>query len=229
MSQPLQTLTCPSGHTFPYEQLTVRDGLSVCPICDRAEWAKPRPMWSPRLLANPVVLVAFAVLVFGIEAMSGIGIGLDYRNLHIAGAGWLVAGSAVIIAGVIVVIVGLMRLAARLRSRRWVRTMLTVPLAIVALGTAVVAVGDLAELGLNIGFVNASDPGAGWQITAQVFDILFFAGLAAAIGWAAALTRRPDRTEPQALALADNANLDAAVPDESLRPSAPDGLRSGMV
>jgi hypothetical protein len=185
--------------------------------------------WSHRLMANPVLLAAFAAVMFLIEAVSGIGIGANYQNLHVAGAGWLIAGSAVIVAGVVVAIVGLVRLAALLRSARWVRGMLTVPLALVALGTAVIAIGDLVEIGLNISFVNASDPGAGWQMTAQVFDILFFVGLAAAVGWAAALTRRPDPIQHQAPPPAVNDTFDASVPAEVLPTSAPGGLWSGMV
>jgi hypothetical protein len=44
--------------------------------------------------------------------------------------------------------------------------------------------------------VNASQPGAGWQLFGQVFDTLFFAGLAGVLGWTAVLSRRPDPVTP---------------------------------
>jgi hypothetical protein len=216
MSQPSQTLTCPAGHTFPREQLTYREGLSVCPICDRVEWAVPRPTWSRRLLAPPLALLVGAAVMFLVEAISGIGIGADYQHIHVSGAGWLVAGSAVAVAGVAVAIVGIIRLATTLRSQRWVRSALAVPLAVIAVGAAILAVGDVVDLGLNIAFVNASDPGAGWQVAAQVFDTLFFAGLAAALFWAAALTRRPDPIEPMS-----TPNLDATAEPSVSSPLAP--------
>jgi hypothetical protein len=36
-------VTCPVGHTFPKEQLTIRDGQHICPICDQIQWATPCP------------------------------------------------------------------------------------------------------------------------------------------------------------------------------------------
>jgi len=58
------------------------------------------------------------------------------------------------------------------------------------------AVGDLVELGLNVAFVNASQPAAGWELFGQVFDTLFFAGLAGVLAWTAELSRRPDPVAP---------------------------------
>ncbi len=192
MSQSPQMITCPVGHTFPRDQLTYRDGLSVCPICDQIEWAPPRAAWSRRLLANPLVLLAAAVVMFLIEAISGVGIGADYQHVHVSGASWLIAGSAVAIVGAVVIVSGIMRLATVLRSQHWDRNALFGPLVAVTAGIAMFAIADVVELGLNIAFVNAGNPGSGWQLTAQVFDCLFYAGVAGAIGWAAALTRRPD-------------------------------------
>ena len=53
------TMTCPGGHTFPAEQLTTRDGLAVCPVCDRIPWAAPQGprTWSRALLTNPRLLL----------------------------------------------------------------------------------------------------------------------------------------------------------------------------
>lgn len=192
MTQTLQTVTCPQGHTFPAEQLSIRDGLSVCPICDRVEWAAPRTTWSRRLLSEPLILLVVAAVMFLVEGISGIGIGAAYQNARVDGAGWLVAGSALSIVGIALVIAGIVRLAMRVRSTSWTRSMLAVPFLLIAIGAAMLAVGDGLDLGLNIAFVNASQPGAGWQLAGQVFDTLFFAGLASAAAWFAALVKRPD-------------------------------------
>src|SRR5579872_2353008 len=127
MTQTIQTLTCPQGHTFPYEQLTVRDGLSVCPICDRMAWAPPRATWSRRLLSDPLFLLAAAGVMFLVEGISGIGIGAAYSNAHIGGAGWLIAGSTFSVVGIALVIAGLVRSALAVRSGRWTRALLVMP------------------------------------------------------------------------------------------------------
>jgi hypothetical protein len=219
MTQTIQTLTCPQGHTFPYEQLTLRDGLSVCPICDRMEWASPRATWSRRLLADPLVLLAAAALMFLVEAICGIGIGTTYSNVHVGGAGWLVAGSAVILVGIAVVIVGVVRAVMAVRSARWARSSLAAPFLLIALGAALIAIGDGLELGLAVAFLNASNPGAGWQLASQIFDTLFYAGIAGAAAWLATLVQRrdpvvgagPAPAEPQATPVADP-STDAVAP-----------------
>lgn len=221
MTQTIQTLTCPQGHTFPYEQLTLRDGLSVCPICDRMDWAAPRATWSRRLLADPLILLAAAALMFLVEAICGIGIGTAYSNAHVGGAGWLVAGSALSLVGIAVVIAGIVRAAMVVRSARWTRSALAVPFLLIAVGAALVAVGDGLELGLAVAFLNASNPGAGWQLAGQIFDTLFFAGIAGAAAWVATLVQRrdpvvgagpgPAPAEPQAAPVADP-STDAVAP-----------------
>jgi hypothetical protein len=192
MTQTFQTLTCPQGHTFPYEQLTVRDGLSVCPICDRMEWAPPKATWSRRLLSEPLILLAAAAVMFLIEAISGIGVGAAYSNMQIGGSGWLVAGSALSVIGIVLVVAGIVRLAMVVRSTNWTRPMLAAPFVLIAIGAALLTVGDGLDLGLNVAFLNASQPAAGWQLTGQVFDTLFFAGVAGAATWFASLVQRRD-------------------------------------
>lgn len=195
MSQtPPSSLTCPAGHTFPYEQLTTRNGLAVCPICDGMHWETPRleRTWSRRVLTSPLVLLIGAIVMFLVEIVSGIGIGAVYQSDKVAGAGWLVAGSAVSLAGIIVVGLGVARAISALRSSTWTRSLLSTPLLVVAIGLAVLAIGDVVELGLNIAFMNESASGAGWQLVAEIFDTLFFAGLAGVVAWVALLTRRPE-------------------------------------
>jgi|HubBroStandDraft_1064217.scaffolds.fasta_scaffold31997_4 hypothetical protein len=187
------TMTCPSGHTFPAEQLTTRDGLAVCPVCDRMPWAPqgPRP-WSRALLANPLLLVAFGIVMFLVETISGVVLGTIYANQHIGGSDWLTAGSAVSLVGVALLAVGVWRIIVALRSPAWSRASLSAPLLVLAAGLAVLAIGDVVELGLNIAFVNQSGVGATWQLVGQIFDALFFGAIAGAIAWMGMLARRPD-------------------------------------
>lgn len=195
MSQTTQALlTCPAGHTFPDGQLTTRGGLYVCPVCDQAPPARTEsaPPWSRTLLANPLLLLLGAIVMFLVEMISGIGIGTTYQDEHVGGAVWLTVGSAVSLLGIVLLGVGIVRIVSALRSRSWSRSMLSVPLLVVASGMAVLALGDALELGLNIAFMNASDPGAGWQLAAQIVDTLFFAGIGGALAWVGLLARRPD-------------------------------------
>ena len=187
------TVTCPGGHTFPSEQLTTRDGLAVCPVCDRMPWATPSARtWSRALLANPLLLVIAAIVMFLAETISAIGIGATYQDQHVGGAAWLTAGSAVSIVGVGLLVVGVIRIIVRLRSDSWSRGMLSTPLLLLAAGLAVLTIGDLLELGLNIAFVHMSGIGATWQLVGQVFDVLFFGAIAGALAWVGILARRPD-------------------------------------
>jgi hypothetical protein len=187
------TMTCPGGHTFPTEQLTTRDGLAVCPVCDRLPWAPqgPRP-WSRTLLANPLLLVAAGIVMFLVETISGVAIGTIYANQHIGGANWLTAGAAVSLVGVALLAGGVWRIIVALRSHTWSRASLSAPLLVLAAGLAVLAIGDVIELGLNIAFVNSSGIGATWQLVGQIFDVLFFGAIAGAFAWVGMLARRPD-------------------------------------
>jgi hypothetical protein len=192
------TVTCPGGHTFPSEQLTTRDGLAVCPVCDRIPWAPPSAArtWSRVLLANPLLLVIVGIVMFLAETISGIGIGVTYQDQHIGGAAWLTAGSAVSIVGIGLLVVGVIRIIVRLRSVSWSRSTLATPLLLLAAGLAVLTIGDLLELGLNIAFVHMSGIGATWQLVGQVFDVLFFGTIAGALAWVGIIARRPDPIAP---------------------------------
>lgn len=195
MSQPTPaSMTCPLGHTFPQEQLTVRNGQNVCPVCDQADWAAPKAArpWSRSLLTNPLLVVLLAIVMLLVETISGIGIGTTYQNQHVGGAGWLTAGSAVSVFGIGLLIAGVVRMIVALRSRSWTRALLSAPLILIAAGAAVLAIGDLLELGLNIAFLNASSPGATWQLVGAIFDSLFFGGLAVGLAWVGLVARRSD-------------------------------------
>lgn len=187
-------VTCPGGHTFPSEQLTTRDGLAVCPVCDRIPWAAPQGprSWSRALLANPLLLVTAGIVLFFVETISGVALGTIYQNQHVGGAGWLTAGAAVSLVGVALLAGGVVRIVLALRSHTWTRSTLSAPLLVLAAGVAVLALGDFLELGLNIAFLNSSGVGATWQLVGQIFDALFFGAIAGALAWVAILARRSD-------------------------------------
>jgi hypothetical protein len=188
------SLTCPGGHTFPSELLTTRDGLAVCPVCDHLPWVAPPAVrsWSRALLANPLLIVLGAIVMFLVETVSSVAIGTIYQNHHIGGAAWLTAGAAVSLVGVALLVTGVVRIVVALRSSAWTRASLATPMLVLAAGLAILSVGDLVALGLNIAFVNASGTGAAWQLIGQIFDALFFGGLAWAVAWTGRLAGRPD-------------------------------------
>ena len=133
-----------------------------------------------------------------VETISGIAIGTTYGNQHIGGAAWLTAGSAVSVVGIGLLITGVVLVIRAVRSRSWTRSLLAAPLLFMAGGAAVLAIGDLVELGLNVSFLNTSSPGADWQLVAGIFDALFFGGLAVALGWVGLLAKRSDPTTTDA-------------------------------
>jgi len=74
LTEPIATTeTCPRGHVLSVEQVVIRDGMKVCPLCEQeaTAWASPaaRPrVWSRRLLRWPLVVLAAAV--FGLAISS---------------------------------------------------------------------------------------------------------------------------------------------------------------
>jgi len=66
-TQPLPTTeTCPRGHVVAIEQVAIRDGRKVCPVCEQEAqgWANQvrRRFWSRQLLRLPLIVVAGGVL-----------------------------------------------------------------------------------------------------------------------------------------------------------------------
>jgi hypothetical protein len=141
-----------------------------------------------------LIVVIAAVVSLLVETISGITIGTTYDSQHIGGAAWLTAGSAVSVVGIGLLITGVVLVTLAVRSRSWTRSLLAAPLLFMAGGAAVLAIGDLVELGLNVSFLNTSSPAAVWQLVAGIFDALFFGGLAVALGWVGFLARRSDPT-----------------------------------
>lgn len=76
-TQPLPTTeTCPRGHVLNIEQVVVRDGRKVCPICEQEAqgWAPQarRRFWSRQLLRLPLMVVAGGALGLAIGSAFGI-------------------------------------------------------------------------------------------------------------------------------------------------------------
>ena len=74
-TQPLPTTeSCPRGHVLTAEQVVIRDGMKVCPVCEQeaTAWASPVPprprYWSRRLLRIPLAIVAAGL--FGLAISS---------------------------------------------------------------------------------------------------------------------------------------------------------------
>lgn len=76
-TQPLATTeTCPRGHVVNIDQVIIRDGRKVCPVCEQEAqgWASQtrRRFWSRQLLRVPLILVAGGV--FGLAIGSAFSI-----------------------------------------------------------------------------------------------------------------------------------------------------------
>jgi len=82
MSDPTQPLpptteTCPRGHMVAAEQVIIRDGRKVCPVCEQEAqgWATAqvrRRFWARQLLRVPLMVVAGGV--FGLTIGSAFSI-----------------------------------------------------------------------------------------------------------------------------------------------------------
>jgi hypothetical protein len=76
-TQPLPTTeTCPRGHVLSIEQVIIRDGRKVCPLCEQEAqgWAPQtrRRFWSRQLLRVPLMVVAGGALGLAIGSAFGI-------------------------------------------------------------------------------------------------------------------------------------------------------------
>ena len=74
-TQPLPTTeTCPRGHILTADQVLLRDGMKVCPVCEQeatawASPAQPRPrFWTRHLLRVPLMIVAAGLLALAISS-----------------------------------------------------------------------------------------------------------------------------------------------------------------
>ena len=184
-------ITCPLGHRFPRDQLTIREGQYVCPVCERMDWAAPtsKRRWSRSMLRTPLVLLVIVLGVYVLEQACLIGLGTSYLNEKADGAGWLVIQAVVTIVGIIVIGAGVARMATLMSSDRFDQPDLAPAFFTIGIGASLFALGDLCGLGFDANLVNAAVQGAGWQLAAQIFDAFFFAGLAMVAFWLAQVMR----------------------------------------
>jgi hypothetical protein len=187
-------LTCPVGHRFPREHLTIRNGQFVCPVCDRTPWAtvvRRRP-WERAALREPLMVVLLAVVMLLAEMVSLIGLAASYSNAGVGGSTWLIVGAVFSVLGAATAAVGVVLLIGAVRSAQWVHRLLSTPLTVIGVGAALLAVGDLVAVGFNVSILNSGSPGAAWELTSTIFDALYFAALATALVWVSRLALRPD-------------------------------------
>ncbi len=187
-------LTCPVGHRFPREHLTIRNGQFVCPICDRTPWATavPRRPWERVQLREPLMVVLLAAVMLLAEMVSLIGLAASYSNAGVGGSTWLILGATFSLVGAATAAVGVLLVIGVIRSAQWARRLLSTPLAVIGVGSALLAIGDLVAIGFNVSILNTGSPGAGWELTSTIFDALYFAALAGALLWISRLALRPD-------------------------------------
>ena len=92
------TIVCPRGHEIPNDQVLVRDGYRVCPVCEtEAPWAaahQPLP-WSRRLLRGPLLLIAGGLLVAAIASAFHVAEAVSYVNNHLPGSSAGLTGTIV--------------------------------------------------------------------------------------------------------------------------------------
>jgi hypothetical protein len=90
---------CPNGHVVPVEQIMIRNGHKVCPICEAqarawsAPAARPPLYWSRKVLRVPLALIAAAFFVGALSAAFDIATSASYVTNHLPGAGSTVFSS----------------------------------------------------------------------------------------------------------------------------------------
>ncbi|MHB1912480.1 MAG: hypothetical protein ACYCTI_10575, partial [Acidimicrobiales bacterium] len=78
------TDVCPNGHVLSVDQVIVRNGHKVCPVCEAQAkiWASPAPRppayWSRRTLRVPLALIAAAFFVGALSAAFDIATAASY-------------------------------------------------------------------------------------------------------------------------------------------------------
>lgn len=99
-TQPLPTTeTCPRGHVLTADQVVVRDGMKVCPVCEQeaTAWASPAPprprFWARRLLRIPLAIVAAALFALAISSAFDIAGNAAFLSRDLPGATAELVGS----------------------------------------------------------------------------------------------------------------------------------------
>ena len=98
-SPPGGTDVCPNGHVVPVEQIAIRNGHKVCPVCEAQSraWSAPatRPplRWRRKILRVPLALVAAAFFLGALSAAFDIATAASYVSNHLPGSGSTVASA----------------------------------------------------------------------------------------------------------------------------------------
>lgn len=94
------TDVCPNGHVLGVDQVIIRDGHKVCPVCEQQAhvWTPPpapRPpvYWSRKSLRFPLALIAAAFLAEAVSSLLGIASAASYVSNHLTGASSTLASS----------------------------------------------------------------------------------------------------------------------------------------
>ena len=93
------TDVCPNGHVVPVEQIAIRNGHKVCPVCEAqarawsAPAARPPLRWSRQILRVPLAVVAAAFFVGALSSAFDIATAASYVSNHLPGSGSSVASA----------------------------------------------------------------------------------------------------------------------------------------
>jgi RsiW-degrading membrane proteinase PrsW (M82 family) len=83
---------CPNGHALAPEQVIIRNGHKVCPVCEQHSqaWLRPpqRPaFWRRQVLRIPLAVLAAAFLLGTISSAFGIATAASYVSHQLPGSG----------------------------------------------------------------------------------------------------------------------------------------------
>lgn len=87
------TDVCPNGHVLTTDQVIIRNGHKVCPICEAQAqaWAPALPArqpvyWTRQALRIPLIIVAVALVAEAASSASGISTAASYLSNHLPGS-----------------------------------------------------------------------------------------------------------------------------------------------
>ncbi len=115
------TVICPRGHELQSDQVAVRDGYRVCPVCEsETPWAEgpSRPLpWSRKLLRAPLMVLAAGLLVGAVAGAFHVAESISYVDNHLPGATASLIGSIVDMLGSLILATGVAWVATLVGSR----------------------------------------------------------------------------------------------------------------
>ena len=87
------TDVCPNGHVLSVDEVIIRHGHKVCPVCEQqaTAWgnpaARPPSYWNRRTLRVPLALIAAAFFVAALSGAFDIATAASYVTNNLPGAG----------------------------------------------------------------------------------------------------------------------------------------------